>query len=113
MHEAGIMQEALDRILETARGAGARQVDRIQLRIGELSGVVPEALLFAFDSLKHGTVAGEAKLEIETVSAAYHCHGCGAEFIARDLVEPCPRCACANPSLIRGLEIELVAVEVC
>ena len=55
MHELSIMQSALSQALEQARHAGAGKVHEIRLRIGVLSGVVPEALQFAFEVLAEGT----------------------------------------------------------
>ena len=42
----------------------------IRLRIGALSGVVPEALEFAFEALRPGTLAEKAELAIESVPGA-------------------------------------------
>jgi hydrogenase nickel incorporation protein HypA/HybF len=52
MHELSIMQSALDQVLEKARQAGASRVHAIRLRIGALSGVVPDALQFAFEATR-------------------------------------------------------------
>ena len=57
MHELSIMQSALDQVLEKARQAGASRVHAIRLRIGALSGVVPDALQFAFEALADGTAS--------------------------------------------------------
>jgi hydrogenase nickel incorporation protein HypA/HybF len=43
MHELGIIQSALDMAEERALAAGASQIHRLRLRVGELSGVVPQA----------------------------------------------------------------------
>ena len=57
MHELSIMQSALNQALREARRAGAARVHQIRLRIGVLSGVVPDALQFAFEALTPGTAA--------------------------------------------------------
>ena len=57
MHEISIMQSTLELAEEQAREAGGNGIARIRLRIGLMSGVVPEALEFAFDVLKKGTMA--------------------------------------------------------
>ena len=51
MHELSIMEGALALALEQARQAGARKLHVIRLRVGAMSGVVPEALQFAFEAL--------------------------------------------------------------
>ena len=65
MHELSIMQSALSLALDQARQAGASRVHTIRLRIGALSGVVPDALEFAFEALVPGTLAEGAKLAVE------------------------------------------------
>jgi Zn finger protein HypA/HybF involved in hydrogenase expression len=62
----------------------------VKLRIGRLSGVVPEALQFAFDALKTDSPAAEAELEIEAVPAVCWCPGCAAEFETADLTYRMP-----------------------
>ena len=57
MHEVGVMQSALEIALEQAGRQGASRIDCIALRVGPLSGVVPEALEFAFDVVARGTIA--------------------------------------------------------
>src|SRR3569832_2378609 len=92
MHELSIMDSALTMALEQAEKAGALQVHVIRLRIGTLSGVVPEALQFAFETLAPGTIAENAKLAIEDVPARFWCPSCSREFEATDLFSDCPRC---------------------
>ena len=92
MHELSIMEGALNMALEQARQHGASRVHVIRLRIGALSGVVPEALQFAFEALAPGTAAEGAKLEIEHVPARFWCPGCSREFKADDMFAECPEC---------------------
>jgi hydrogenase nickel incorporation protein HypA/HybF len=112
MHEFSIMQSALELAAEKARAAGATRIHRVKLRIGRLSGVVPEALQFAFDALKTGSPAAEAELEIEAVPAVCWCPGCAAEFETADLTYRCPRCHQPSGDLRRGTEMELAALEI-
>jgi hydrogenase nickel incorporation protein HypA/HybF len=82
VHELSIMQSALDQALDEASKAGAHRVSEIRLRIGVLSGVVPEALQFAFEALSDGTPAAGATLTIEPVPARFWCEPCRQEFPA-------------------------------
>jgi hydrogenase nickel incorporation protein HypA/HybF len=65
MHEAGLMQSALDLAADHARRAGAGNIRRVVLRVGALSGVEPDALRFAFEAMAPGTPAAGAVLELE------------------------------------------------
>lgn len=111
MHELGLMQEAVRLALETAQARGASRVLGLRLRVGAMSGVVPEALQFAFEVVCRGTPAEGARLEIEVVPAACWCAGCQAEFECPEFLNECPRCHRLSSQLTRGRELDLAAVE--
>ncbi len=106
------MQSALDQVLEKARQAGASRVHVIRLRIGVLSGVVPDALQFAFEALADGTPAQGAQLLIEDVPARFWCAACNHEFEATRMFAECPDCHRSSTELRAGREMELTSLEV-
>lgn len=112
MHELGIIQSAVGMAIETARGQGATQVHVLRMRIGALSGVVPDSLQFAFEFACEGTIAAGATLEIETIPATCWCAACEREFSSDDLLGDCPTCHTISNELRRGRELELASVEV-
>ena len=112
MHEFSIMQSALETAAQKTRAAGATQVHRLKVRIGRLSGVVPETLQFAFEGLKPDSIAAGAELEIEEVPAVCWCRVCAAEFETMDLKYECPRCHQPSGELRRGREMELASLEI-
>jgi hydrogenase nickel incorporation protein HypA/HybF len=112
MHEFGIMEAALETAAQKTRAAGATQIHRLKLRVGKLSGVVPEALQFAFDALKDKSLAAQAVLEIEEVPAVCWCADCAAEFETADLKYECPRCHQPSGDLRRGKQMELASLEI-
>ena len=112
MHEFSIMQSALETAALKMRAAGATEIHRLKVRIGRLSGVVPEALRFAFDGLKAGSPSANAEFEIEEVPAVCWCAGCAMEFETMDLNYECPRCHQPSGTLRRGRELELASLEI-
>ncbi len=112
MHEVGIMTEAVRMAIETAQARKASRIHRLRLRVGAMSGAVPDALSFAFEVVCHGTPAEGATLEIETVPAACWCATCAQEFECPDFLGECPKCGTTSSDLRRGRELELAAVEV-
>lgn len=112
MHEFSIMQAALDTAAQKTRAAGASRIHRLTVRVGRLSGVVPEALRFAFDGLKNGTPAARAALEIIEVPAVCWCPDCALTFETADLKYDCPRCHRPSGDLRRGREMELSSLEI-
>lgn len=106
------MDSALNLALDQAHKAGATRVHLIRLRIGALSGVVPEALQFAFEALTPGTMAERAELAIENVPARFWCHACAREFEAEDFFGECPDCHRPTGDLRAGREMELASLEI-
>jgi hydrogenase nickel incorporation protein HypA/HybF len=112
MHEMSIMESTLELAVEQARLAGATRVRVLNLRVGTLSGVVPDALNFAFEAMAPGTAAEGGELRIESVPACFWCLACQAEFRAEDLLAVCPKCQSASRELRGGRELELASLEV-
>lgn len=98
---------------EKAAELGGIHVEALHLRLGPLSGVVREALLFSFDLAAEGTAIEGARLEIEDVPLTVFCPRCEAE---RQLPSPqsfrCPVCGTPTPDVVSGRELELTALEV-
>lgn len=112
MHEISVMQSAMEIALEHANAQNARQIHRVKMRVGALSGVVPDSLEFAFDIVTQQTIAEGAKLEIEFVPALCRCTACGSEFEPKDFFYECPNCKSLAVELKQGKELELSYLEV-
>ena len=99
-------------------GAGAGAASRGGSRaydpadIGALSGVVPDALEFAFEALTPGTMAEGAQLAVERVPARFWCATCTREFQSDDLFAECPDCHSLSGELRAGREMELASLEI-
>jgi len=106
------MEAALESAEAEARRAGGAAITRLKLRVGVLSGVVPEALAFAFETLKAGTLAADAVLEIETAPAVFRCLECAATPSLTEMAFSCP--ACHGPLVVDhgGQQLELAQLEV-
>jgi hydrogenase nickel incorporation protein HypA/HybF len=112
MHEVGLVQAALEIALRHAERHGAGRIHGLALRVGALSGAVPEALEFAFDVVTQGTIAEGARLEIQRVPISCTCAACGLEFHPPDFPLDCPRCQSPGARVTRGRELELDFVEI-
>lgn len=112
MHEISLMEHALEIVRARAVAAGAGRVTAVTFRVGPYSGVVPEALEFAFAALTPGTLAAGAELRIETAAAEGRCPACKTTFAVTDVVSLCPTCGQVSVERSGGLEFELTAIEV-
>jgi hydrogenase nickel incorporation protein HypA/HybF len=108
MHELSIAQSVVAAVCERAAG---RPVRSVRLRVGALTAVLPEAMLFCFDLAVEGTVAEGARLDLERRPAAGLCRSCGAGFAPADLILLCP-CGSADVEVTAGRELQIVSMEV-
>jgi hydrogenase nickel incorporation protein HypA/HybF len=112
MHEVGIAAELLGLAEAEAEKRGAGRVTGVGVRVGALSGVVGEALEFAFGALREekSETAG-ARLEVEYVAVRARCVGCGVDDEpGSDLVLWCARCG-GEMDIMQGRELDLMWVE--
>jgi len=113
MHELSIAVSLIEVATEEAERLGGVRVEALRLRLGPLSGVVREALLFSFDLAAEGTPIEGARLEIEEVPVVVFCPACNEERALPSLQGfHCPVCKMPTPDVIRGRELELTALEV-
>jgi len=112
MHELAITQSLLQVALDKAGEAKAGRIRSIKLRIGRLSGYVPEAVDLNFRMLAPGTMAEGAALEIEWVPLRCRCKGCGGEYDATPDDFTCPSCRAADFAIISGREMFIESMEV-
>ena len=84
----------------------------VRLRVGALSGVVPDALHFAWDAACRGSRLDGATLEIDEVAARIWCDACGCEqTLPRALSMLCPICGKPALDVVAGRELEILSVE--
>ena len=112
MHEVGLMQDAMEIAERWARRQGATRIHRIRMRVGIQSGVVPDALEFAFEAISPATMAAGGRLDIEPVPVVCRCTGCRSEFVPEGPFYVCPRCGALSVDILSGREIEVTTLEV-
>lgn len=113
MHEASIALSVLNTVTEECLSRGFSTIESIRLRIGKGSGILPDALIFAFDIAKGDSIAKEAQLHIELIPLGGECHQCGTTFeVEERFVISCPRCQGSDFAIKQGYEMNIVDMEV-
>jgi hydrogenase nickel incorporation protein HypA/HybF len=109
MHELSITQGVVD-ICESS--SAGRRVTSVTLEIGELSGVIPDAVEFCFEACTRDTPLEGARLIINRIPARGKCDDCSAEFSLRAYYESCPVCASCRVTILSGEELRVKELEV-
>lgn len=111
MHELGIARNILDIVQHSVPVDRYPEVKWIRVRIGQLSGVVPDSLEFCFSAIISETDMRQATLKMETVPTVSQCRDCGHRFTVEEFAFTCPSCNSANLELLSGRELEVVDIE--
>ena len=112
MHEQSIVESLLALALENAEKAKASKILRIYLVVGELSGVVEEAVEFYFSFLSKDTIAAQASLFFMHIPAQLRCRNCDTVFTAENHDYHCPDCKEQQIEIIGGRELYIDSIEV-
>lgn len=111
VHELSIVQSLVALCEKNAAAGGAKEVVRIEVRIGRLSGIEPHYLQSAFEVYKAGTICENAELEIAVQSVVIECKSCGfgGELGENDFT--CPACGSQELSVTGGEDMHLMHLE--
>ena len=113
MHEASIAISLLDIAEQYCKKEGYKGIESIVVKIGKDSGVMPEALLFAFDAVKLGTLAQNAHLTIKEIPVSGFCSSCKNSFTVEEaFILCCPKCGDTSFRLDSGRELDIVELDV-
>ena len=112
MHEYPITQSIVQIANEEALKHGAKRITEIRLKIGELSGLVPESLQIYFDMISQGTLSEGAKLVVVKVQIKFRCNNCGNESGVVGGIYKCPTCDSKDIKIINGNEYMIESMEV-
>jgi len=113
MHELSIALSMIELAGEEAEGRGGAAVKALHLKLGPLSGVVKDALLFSYEVACNGTRLEGSRLVIEDVPVSIYCSQCQQERELESIQRfCCPVCGTLSAEVVRGRELEFVAMEI-
>jgi len=112
VHELAITQNILDIVLKEAGAAGVDKITRVNIIIGELSGVVSDSVEFYFDFLKKDNAAEHATISFKQVPAVLKCRDCSMEFSPQETSWICPNCQSTKMEVTAGRDCFVESIEV-
>jgi hydrogenase nickel incorporation protein HypA/HybF len=113
MHELSIAMSIVEMAQEEAERHGQAQVLAVHLRLGHLSGVAKEALLFSYGVACEGTPLEGSQLIIDEIPVEIFCPNCKVPRRIRSIqLFCCPECFTPATEIVRGREMEIVAMEI-
>lgn len=110
MHEASIVESLIALVRQNL--PEGRRVRQIDVRVGLLTGVSPDAMQFYFEILREDTLGPQAELAVTLEPLQAHCESCGSDHSLTEVVWLCPACGARTLTLRSGDELHLRSFEV-
>ncbi len=112
MHEYSIIQALINQVENIAKENGAKEVKKIIIKIGVMSGVEVELLKIAYDTFKEiSPFTKSSKLIINLQKVKIKCLECNSENELKKSEYLCPKCKSDKLDIIDGEDMYLESLE--
>ncbi len=111
MHEIAMVNDVFRIILGVAAGNRISRIDKVNVVIGEYLQVKPSLFEFAFEAAREGTIASEAKLNLEVRPVSLQCLVCGHRFLLKETRFECPQCFGIKLDILDGKDMFVKSIE--
>lgn len=114
MHELGIVFHIIKQVDEVAKENKVKQVKKVTLEIGSVSGVIPKYLTdcWSWAVNNRSEFMKDCALEIITLKAVSFCEDCKELYDTEPHGKICPKCGKQNTYLVTGNEVSIKNIEV-
>ena len=107
MHEFSIAMNIVDIASEYAHKEEAKSVKEIEIEVGQLAGIVLDALEFSLEAAVKNTILENAKRTIISLPGVVRCRACSHEYESNDFFSECPQCGAGPPEILQGRELRV------
>ena len=113
MHELSIAMSIVDMAQEESSRRGGVPIRAVYLQLGQLSGIVKDALFASYEMACEHTALEGSRLIVEEVTVLVFCHQCNAKKPLHSLQSfCCAECGTLTGDVVQGKEIFVVGLEV-
>jgi hydrogenase nickel incorporation protein HypA/HybF len=112
MHELPVTKSIVKISSEEAEKHNAKIVKEIRIKVGVLTGLIPDSIQYYFDIISKGTLVEGAGLKIEKLPIRFRCNDCGCEDEAKAGIYSCKNCESMNIKIIGGNEFFIESLEI-
>jgi hydrogenase nickel incorporation protein HypA/HybF len=111
MRERNATQSILHQALRRAQDANATRVKRLQIVLGEIAELNPEAIRNHWEELSPGTPAERAELTFRSIQAEVQCMACFEKYSPPQGKIHCPHCGSYGAKILSGEEFYIDSIE--
>lgn len=113
MHELGLVVHVIKQVEELAKKNNVKEVKELTLEVGEVSGVVKQYFVEAFEwSKKKTEYMKDCKLNYITIQGITYCENCQKTYSTTQYGKTCPFCGSGNTYLVVGREVSIKDIKV-
>ncbi|MDP1827779.1 MAG: hydrogenase maturation nickel metallochaperone HypA [Archangium sp.] len=112
MHEVALAQGIVDIVTAQSERDGFKHAKVVHIELGALANVMPEALVFGFQSASVGTAAEGARIEFIPRPGTGWCMDCSVEVEVPARVALCPKCGGVKWMVTGGEQLRVTELEV-
>ncbi|GAA0782574.1 MULTISPECIES: hydrogenase maturation nickel metallochaperone HypA [Pseudomonadati] len=111
MHEYSIVMALIEQCEALAKQHQAIAVERVDIKVGILSGVEPSLLAQAFNTFKLDGICAKASLDMHIQPLVLQCNHCNTRSEQMHRVVLCPDCNSADTRVVDGEDMMLMQLE--
>ena len=112
MHEMSIVQSMISIVEEEMNKNNATILKSVRINVGEMSGIVPEALKTCFEIITAKSNMKGALLKMDITPLIGYCRKCKEEFKIIEYNFLCPECDSTDIDIVSGRKMNIVEIEV-
>lgn len=112
MHELSVTKSILNICENEATIGDFKKINKINLCVGEITGLVPDCINYYFNIISKGTVAEDAVININRIRIKIRCLECKYDGVMDKREYLCPNCKGRNFNIVNGNEFYLESIEV-
>ena len=112
MHELAVTKGLLKICLEEGEEYKVKKINKINIKVGELTDLVPDCISYYFNIVAKGTIAENTEINVERIPVEINCNECGYKGIIGKNNYICPKCNGIRYEITKGREFYLDTMEV-
>ncbi|KAJ53362.1 hydrogenase nickel incorporation protein HypA/HybF [Clostridium tetanomorphum] len=111
MHELSLTQSIVKICIEEGNKNNLKKIEEIRLKVGELSGIVPQCIQYYFDIISKDSILQGAEIKVERIPIEIQCRDCNNICVMEKINFCCPNCNSFNIKILKGNEFYIDSIK--